>query len=401
MGRNSRTSVAVVCVAAAGLCAAAAVTTFEPRGAPDLHDALRDLTAGRHRGAEQIASSLAARKADASPRAWLVVAAARQRQQRHADAADAYRRFLVACHNEHERRYVMRQILACRSAVRPAPRLQPPSRWLTAAEKTELAKVEEEFFTESSEHFIIRAKNKRLPKLLVAQSEQVLRRICNVVLRGQEFPHSVDIHVWPDRDAYLAHAADSPEWSGGSFHSSVRDGVVNRRIDLTQRDAEGRFADIMLDRVLPHEMCHLVIQEYFGDSICPLFLNEGLAMMAEYDPDPQRIVLAGAALTGGSRISLEDLFARSRDDLRDPAVFYAESYSLLSFLHARTGPEQFRRFLGHVKEGCTAADALQRALYSPDDPAFTRKLAAAWEDHAITDAKILRALSEQPERPAP
>jgi hypothetical protein len=327
-------------------------------------------------------------------RAWLIVAAARQRRGRHRGAIDAYREFLGACAAADEREYVLRQIDRCAAALRPRVRRRPPSEWLSAEEKADLAEVEDDFFTETSRHFIIRAKNEELPKLLAREAERSLQRICTVILRGQAYPHVVDLTVWADRKEYLANASDSPEWAGGSFTYAQRDGAVTRRIDLTQCDAAGAFDTEMLDRVLPHEMCHLVVKEYFGDAACPLFLNEGLAMMAEHVGDPRRAVLAGAALAGEKGIPLADLFVAHRADLAAPRIFYAEAFSFTGYLHARLTARQFRDVLEHIKDGCAVADAIQRALYAPPRDDFLARLAAAWTDHAITDAQFLRALGD-------
>jgi hypothetical protein len=214
-----------------------------------------------------------------------------------------------------------------------------------------------------------------------------------MILGGRDDPHYVEINVWADQDDYIAHADDAPEWAGGNFSVQSRHGVTTRRIDLTQRDARGRFAVIMLDRVLPHEMCHLVVHEYFGDAACPLFLNEGLAMLAECEVDNQRVIVAGTTLAGGEPLSLRDLFARERHNMGEPGTFYAASFSFVEFLHSRMTEDQFTEFLAHVKDGCFVCDAIQRALCSPDTPTFPTDLESAWQSHAILQAQITRALA--------
>ena len=382
-------SLSILLVAAAG----AVAVTMSARTAGDAtHEALSHLSAGRFAEAERAATHLATRDSAPVNRAWLIVASARQRQGKHAEAVEAYQRFLRSCDSLKERQYVLRQIRTCRAAARPAPAPTVPSKQLTEEQKTQLARVEDEFFTESSDNFLVRAKNKLLPKILARQAQIDLARICKVIMGGQEYPHSVSITVWPNREQYLANAEDAPEWSGGNFRFSVVDGIVTRHIDLTQLDAEGRFDTVMLDRVLPHEMSHLVLKEHFGDAACPVFLNEGLAMLAESLPDPQRVILAGAALAGDSAIPLSDLLARDRRNDGKQGLFYAESYSLVSFLHGKMTPNQFRSFLTNVKAGCTVTDAIQRALCTPLDKDFPAKLAIAWQRHAITDAQYTRAL---------
>ena len=231
------------------------------------------------------------------------MAAARQRRGDLGQAARAYRLLLGASESPDLQQFALAQVQACEQpAGRPAAPV-PPSKKLSKDDAAALTAVMDREFTESTEHFVVRARNPQLAKLLAGEAEVALDRICRVILAGQEYPHSVTINVWPDHQAYRAHAVDAPEWSGGSFRLVTAEGVTTRQIDLTQRDAKGQFAVVMLDRVLPHEMCHLVVQEFFGDSTCPLFLNEGLAMMAESDADLSRARITGKTIAGapGSR----------------------------------------------------------------------------------------------------
>jgi hypothetical protein len=360
-----------------------------------LHGSLESLEAGRLAEAEQEALAVATRTARTAPRAWLVVADSRQRRGRHAAAIEAYRLFLASCTSARLRRYALEQIRICREALSPRQPLAAPSTRLTDAERKHLAEVERALSIESTDHFVVRARNSALAKLIAGQAERNLSRICGVILAGQEFPHSVDVYVWPDQTEYRRHAIEAPEWAGGSFSVTARDGVVSRRIDLTQRGEDGRFAVIMLDRVLPHELCHLVIHEYFGDSHCPLFLSEGLAMLAELEIDNVRVLLAGLAVAGRAKIPLSRLFRIEWNTMETPALFYAESYSFVCFLHDRLTRGQFREFLSHVKDGCDAADALGRASYLPHSDQFLADVASAWEEHAIAQAQTVQALNGQ------
>jgi hypothetical protein len=108
--------------------------------------------------------------------------------------------------------------------------------------------------------------------------------------------------------------------------------------------------------------------------------------------DNERVVLAGMALAGKAKVLLDDLLIRQRQDAGEPTVFYAESFSFVEFLRQRLTERQFREFLGHVKSGCTVLDALQRALYVAPDDLFPATLSGVWEDHAIQQAQLVRAL---------
>jgi len=396
-GRN----LAKIAVAMAALAAAAVAATGPGPGdvAAPIQAALKHLRDGQHLQAEQLAMELASDADRPAGRAWAIVATARQRRGELDGAIRAYRLLLASCESNHVRRHAGKQIESCRRAQGSPRRPVPARKRLDKKELAALGKVYRETYVETSDHFVVRARNPHVAKLVATEAEVNLERICRDILAGQEYPHSVEVYVWANSTDYAANAEDAPEWSGGRYSLEKRDGMLVRRIDLTQCDKSGRFAVVILDRVLPHEMCHLVVREFFGDATVPLYLNEGLAMLAEITIDNDRILLAGASVNGETKIALPNLLARDRSDMGDPALYYAESYSFSSFLHRRLSAEQFREFLHHLKTGCATVDALERAVCAPQDEAFAAQLAAAWEEDAAAQAQIVRALRGQDEAP--
>ncbi len=392
MARN-RAVISTCLLVAAAAAACGDVSTTRPAPASySLQDALESLRAADYDAAQEQASFLALSEAQAQPRSWLVAAAARQRNKQYASAVRAYRAYLTSCDSTPLREYVLGQVERCEAAAKAPAADKPPSVKLTKQEFDDLSAVGEKTYVESSEHFIIRSKNAKLSMLMARQCEEALQRICQDILRGQEFPHSVEVYVWADQQDFLANNKGAADWAGGSFSITTSGGVATRRIDLRQLEKDGSFSRAMLDRVLPHELCHLTTREYFGDAPCPLFLNEGLAMLAEWQVDNDRLELAGAALSGKEAISLDNLLVRQEEEGKNLPAFYAESLSFTEFLRGRLTPRQFSDFLDHVKGGCTVSDALQRALYISQDDKFMPALAEAWQDHAVSTSQIIRVL---------
>lgn len=385
-----RLTIPALAVAAAALVAVAAATSLSVAGG--LHEALEALAADDLAGAEETALDVARSDGAGAGRAWVIVAAARQRAGEFAQAQRAYRQFLTACTDSGQQAYAVEQIAWCRSRAEAAP--EAPG--LTAVQRERFGAVSRgRVFTESSEHFVVRARNSELARHVAAQAERALERICRTVLSGQEYPHSVQIYIWPRIAQYRKHATSAAEWAGGSFSLRRKaDGQAIRRIDLTQLDENGLFDASILSRVLPHEMCHLVVTESFGDAVCPLALDEGMAMLAEESPGNSRILLAGAALAGDQKIPLETLLVMDRCNGDNAAAFYAEAFSLTEYLHSRMTGCQFREMLDHLRAGCSVEEAAQRALYVPGDETFLPRLARAWEGEAIKQAQFLRALEE-------
>ncbi len=362
--------------------------------AGQVQQALQDLQDGQYAQAQREALAVTNSTEEPNPRAWAIVAAARQRSKNYPAAVAAYRQFLCEADCPDARQFAVEQIQACTTQAQAlATPPKAPSKRLDAIALADLAKVSNRTYAESSEHFVVRANNPQVAKLVAVEAEVALDRICRVILAGQDYPHSVTINVWSDMRTFHANATEAPEWAGGGFSYSSDKGLITRRINLTQRDAKGRFATVMLDRVLPHEMCHLVLKELFGDSQCPLFLNEGLAMMAESEVENSRVRLAGQTVAGKALQHLETICLAQQYNVQEPVVFYAESYSFVEFLHGRLTSQQFRDFLGNIQQGCTVADAVQRSLYMPAADSFTADLANAWEDHAIAQSQYLEALA--------
>ena len=373
-----------------GVCWATGGATPRQRHIAGIQAALERLRAGQHYRAELIATELTEDEAFTG-RAWLIVAESEFRRGEPSKALAAYQQFLKTCDSVSARQYVVARMATCRQADQTPTPTAVPSDSLTDRQKASLAAVDTRTHTATSRHFVVQAHNAAVAKLVADEGEQALSRICGDIL-PQEYPHTVEVFVWADHKDYLANAPNAPEWSGGSFSIDVRNGVIYRRIDLTQLDEQRKFSTVMLDRVLPHEMCHLVLKEYFGDAACPLFLNEGLAMLAESGLHTQRLILAGAALAGDEKIPLEKLLVAARPDHNHEGVFYAEALSFTEFLHSRLTRQQFKTFLAAVKDDCAVADALQRALYVAPRPDFLATVAAAWEARAVRQGQFLKAL---------
>ncbi len=369
---------------AAGVCGAAAVAVVEP--AP-IQSALEHYSQGRYARASAVVDDILAAP-DAPGRAWIIAAECYRRQNQTAKALEAYQQFLKACDSTQTRSYVLDQMRLCRQgSTRPAAL---PSASLSEQQRKTLAAVGAAV-TKTTRHFAVHARNADLADLVATLAEDALRRICGDIL-PQEYPHIVDINVWVDKNDYTANAPGAPEWSGGRFSLSSSGGVVTRRIDLTQLNEDRTLSTITIDRVLPHETCHLVLKEYFGDAPSPLFLNEGLAMIAEPAVDNDRLKLAAAALGGEDGISMDKLLLMDQGGMDHHGTFYAQSLSLTQFLHSRLAREQFKTFLDNLKDGCTVADALERALCLPPDPNFLEGLSSAWQTYAVQQGQDLHAL---------
>ena len=360
-----------------------------------MHEAIQGLRRGQLLQAEKLAIKITEREQydyDLLARAYFIITTTRQRRGDLAGAANAYGRFLSTCGFPYLRSRTAQENGTVGSSDSLAKCIQAPSEQLSKENLRNLSIVDDECYVESSDHFVVRANNVELAKLLCIQGEAALDRIQSLLLGDQKYSHTIEIIVWVDHAEFLANADDAPEWSGGAFRFSVTDAGTVRQIDLTQLDENGQFATVMLDRVLPHELGHLVLREYFVEVPPPMVLDEGVAMLSEWQTDNNRVLLAGTALASQSMIPLAKLLVCKRKDISDPVLFYAEAFSFIEFLHATLNDQQFGAMLGHIKNGISIPEAIQRVLYLPQQEGFLSTLSSAWQEYAISQSQFLREL---------
>jgi hypothetical protein len=212
-------------------------------------------------------------------------------------------------------------------------------------------------------------------------------------MRGGEYRNSIQVIVYSTVGEYRRKARRLGDHSSGSFDLSAdASGFPRRVIHLVQLDDAGRFDVALADRVLPRELCKLVLADWFAGAHCPLYLQEGLSMLAEYgDPGP-RILRIGTAIAAGKAVRLEQLTTRERCEEQALALFQDQTYSFVAYLHRQLSARQFAEALEHIRFGCTLADSLQRSLLAPYDEGLLRQLEQAWQNDALDQAQVLASL---------
>lgn len=170
----------------------------------------------------------------------------------------------------------------------------------------------------------------------------------------------VRILVYPTADAFRADSA-APAWAVGR--------ASGKRHEIAGVQADG---DRFLTQVLPHEMAHLVLEEFVGERL-PLWLSEGLA---QWEQEGRRSRVAG----GGESFALKDLMAldiRKEQDPRRVQVYYAQCASLVGFLVATQGGDRLGVFCRGLRDGKDTAHALAAAY--PDIAGTLDDLERAWK----------------------
>jgi hypothetical protein len=120
-----------------------------------------------------------------------------------------------------------------------------------------------------------------------------------------------------------------------------------------------RTAPADLQRSLPHELTHLLLFQRYpsGYDLLPFWLNEGLATIAEAEPSPNQALLLNEALREERTLPLAALCAPHLGDEMDPALAFAQSASLVTFIRDQWGDAGVIRLLeAQVDSGdCSAA----------------------------------------------
>jgi hypothetical protein len=149
--------------------------------------------------------------------------------------------------------------------------------------------------------------------------------------------------------------ADSP---GHATYKAQNGAVVGRRLDLRADDPE------LLTCVVPHETTHLVLGDLFADSTLPRWADEGMAVLSE--PRTRLDRFTRTLFTNRRQqklVPLEKLFAKNEyPDAAQITVFYVESVSVVEFLVAEKGPQEFVQFVRDA--GKTSLDAALQKHYA-------------------------------------
>jgi hypothetical protein len=174
-----------------------------------------------------------------------------------------------------------------------------------------------------------------------------------------------DLDTWPTRDiqiyvydsqkAMLESSLTGMDWAGGITFS----GFTNIIMGFTPRDAEwGR-------RAIAHELTHVALENAMAFrcyASVPLWMNEGLAMHYEGEPDPRDSSILRQAIGRDSLLSLRSMNKKYPENTDDISLFYAQSSSLVAFLFERFGIETIRESLVLLRDGYGYDYALQSSF---------------------------------------
>ena len=180
---------------------------------------------------------------------------------------------------------------------------------------------------------IVYYKNTDFAKIAAKRIEDTLARVTDQLqYTGLDWhKDKCKVFIFDDANAWVEFVEESgatTEWAAGFAYGPLREVYMH-----------AGSADDMLNRILPHELTHVIHREYArDDAYLPLWLLEGLACYNEFAGKDHREAIAKGALASGHLIPLGRLTAsRGYPHGADISLFYAESLMLVEFIIDRFG----------------------------------------------------------------
>jgi hypothetical protein len=174
-----------------------------------------------------------------------------------------------------------------------------------------------------------------------------------------------DIGTWPSADINIYIYGSNqdmkdaltgePDWIGGmSFGENQRTIIIG--IDPGNEDW-GKAT-------IAHELAHTAVDSFMGGCYAsiPLWLNEGVAMVAEGELEDEYAQALEKAVYYDTLFSLRSMSEEYQYVDGDPTLTYAESHSVTVYIIQAYGREKIRALLERLGEGYTYDNALREAF---------------------------------------
>ena len=183
---------------------------------------------------------------------------------------------------------------------------------------------------------------------LMAAAQQALARLATDT--GVELDKMVKIYIYASNRDLLGSMIYPQEWTGGV--AFTRHGIIAIGITLNNLHW-GK-------RAIAHELAHVVITQVtynpYGD--LPTWLDEGLAMYAEGELEPEYVSYLNRAVAEESLLSVRSLSSPFSAYAEESYLSYAQSYSLVDFLVGSYGQDKILELLKTFKQGSSYDGAL-------------------------------------------
>ncbi len=235
-------------------------------------------------------------------------------------------------------------------------------------------------FAHETEHFTVYSTNERLSKVIGEQAETYLEFMVERLFRGRSWPVRFPILVYPTYSAYVQHGA--PEGTGGVTMGHVTGKTQCILLyQLKEQSLLGTGGSrgggggsgqgiwkYGIESVLPHELTHAVLNEFFSGQPVPTWLHEAVAGRFEQTRDHYgEAARLARKVVAGEYFRMRDLFDQKGYPQR-VGFFYEQAAIVVLYLF-ETGPEAMHAFLSELAEGNDHDAACAAALGIPEENA--------------------------------
>ncbi len=149
-----------------------------------------------------------------------------------------------------------------------------------------------------------------------------------------------DIYLYPTSQIFREMTGQPEESPGFSTMGMNAGRIIARRVNLRADHPT------LVTAILPHEVTHVVLADFFAQQQIPRWADEGMAVLAE--PRSEQQVRAGdleKPLASGRLFAVKDLMVMDYPDGQYWGLYYAQSVSLTRFLVEQGTPAQFIEFI--------------------------------------------------------
>lgn len=159
----------------------------------------------------------------------------------------------------------------------------------------------------------------------------------------------VQIYIFKDEQEFKQDAGQRP-WASGSVN-------ISKKIIKSYPSSED-----FLERVLPHELGHLVFRALAGhQNNIPLWLDEGIAISQEKAGIKSYSIMMRDFLKNHDPIPIEKMNAITPRTLIVPQIVYPQAASIVDFLLTEFKKEKFQKLCKYLRSGYSLRRALAAA----------------------------------------
>ena len=222
-------------------------------------------------------------------------------------------------------------------------------------------------YVSRTKNFIIYAPNQITADTGAELSEKYLSFLLDRFLDGRAWARRVPVVIYETKDDYVSKGG----WPAASAGVTRSDHLGRSDAVALYLMRDGAVYEHAIIGVLPHELTHVVINEFFGAQDTPRWLHEAIARRMEQDRRHYAMAArVGRDAVAGEYYRLRELFAAENypDGYSKVIRFYEQSATIVLFL-LEQGSESMVAFLQALKDGEGHDAAASAALGIPKEGA--------------------------------